>query len=81
MLNRHGPIEQFPVGVLSGHREEALLFKQLATLRTDAKLFRKVDALRWKGPTKSFDAWAQGIGEPGLAKRAWAAKRMVDERA
>jgi 5'-3' exonuclease len=36
LLNRHGPIESFPADVLGGQREQALLFKQLATLRTDA---------------------------------------------
>ena len=36
----------------AGLREEALLFKRLATLRTDAPLFDDVDALRWRGPTR-----------------------------
>ena len=51
LLNRHGPIESFPPDVLGERMEQALLFKRLATLRTDAPLFDDVDALRWRGPT------------------------------
>jgi hypothetical protein len=43
LLNRHGPIEAFPPEVLGTHRKEALLFKRLATLRNDARLFKRVD--------------------------------------
>ena len=32
----------------------ALLFRDLATLRTDIPLFDSVDALRWNGPTAAF---------------------------
>src|SRR5687767_6260692 len=39
LLNRHGAIESFPTAVLGERRELALLFKTLATLRTDAPLF------------------------------------------
>lgn len=70
LLNRYGPIEQFPVDVLGGEkREHALLFKTLATLRADAPLFRDVDELRWRGPTAEFPAMAQRIGEPRLVER------------
>ena len=37
-------------------RENALLFRDLATLRTDIPLFDSIDDLRWKGPTASFAA-------------------------
>jgi 5'-3' exonuclease len=37
-------------------REHALLFRTLATLRTDIALFDDVDQLRWKGPSPAFDA-------------------------
>src|SRR5688572_27688833 len=57
LLNQHGPIEAFPADVLSEQRENALLFKRLATLRTDASLFRDVDELRWRGPTPGFSAY------------------------
>jgi 5'-3' exonuclease len=36
-------------------RDRALLFRTLATLRTDIPLFDDVDQLRWKGPTPAFD--------------------------
>ena len=35
-------------------RERALLFRTLATLRTDIVLFNDVDQLRWNGPTPAF---------------------------
>jgi len=44
--------------VLSRERERALLFRQLATLRTDFALFKNVDELRWNGPTPAFAALA-----------------------
>jgi 5'-3' exonuclease len=37
-------------------KDRAILFRKLATLRTDVKLFSDVDELRWKGPTAEFDA-------------------------
>src|SRR5690348_9754060 len=43
LINRHGTLEDFPPDVLGDRRELALLFKNLATLRTDAPLFRDVD--------------------------------------
>jgi len=39
-------------------REQALLFRTLATLRTDIPLFENVDELRWAGPTSGFDSVA-----------------------
>jgi 5'-3' exonuclease len=69
LLHRHGPIESFPPEILGECRELALLFKDLATLRTDAPLFRKVDSLRWRGPTPAFAEWAQRMEAPGLLAR------------
>ena len=37
-------------------RDHALLFRRLATLRTDIPLFDDVDQLAWSGPTPAFDA-------------------------
>ena len=48
LIARHGRIEDFPSDVLGSAREDALLFKQLATLRTDAPLFDDVDVLQWR---------------------------------
>jgi 5'-3' exonuclease len=41
---------------LSRERESALLFRTLATLRTDLALFEDVDQLRWSGPNPEFAA-------------------------
>jgi 5'-3' exonuclease len=77
LLNKHGSIENFPVAVLGDKRELALLFKQLATLRTDACLFHDVDELRWLGPTDIFDACVQRLGEPRLLHRSIAAQKVT----
>jgi 5'-3' exonuclease len=70
LLNRHGPIEQFPPGTLKDDNlKYALLFKDLATLRTDAPLFADVEQLRWTGPTPSFEAVTTTIGDKRLAAR------------
>jgi 5'-3' exonuclease len=69
LLNRHGPIENFPSDVLSKQRDLALLFKRLATLRTDAPLFKKVETLRWRGATSTFAAWADRMKAPRLVER------------
>ena len=47
--------------VLSRERDHALLFRTLATLRTDIALFDNVDALRWTGPTKHFKALGEKL--------------------
>jgi 5'-3' exonuclease len=46
---------------LSRDMERALLFRTLATLRTDIALFDNVDELRWTGPTPAFDAIAKQL--------------------
>lgn len=70
LLNRHGPIEAFPPEVLGERLQEALLFKRLATLRTDARLFDDVESLRWRGPTDALAAWTEKTGAPQLLQRA-----------
>ena len=70
LLNRYGPIDAFPADALGEQRELALLFKTLATLRSDAALFDQVDELRWRGPTPEFTDWAPRVGAPKLAVRA-----------
>jgi 5'-3' exonuclease len=69
LLNRHGPIEAFPADVLGESRALALLFKDLATLRTDAPLFAEVEELRWRGPGAAFARWAQRLGDTRLLER------------
>ena len=69
LLNQHGAIEDFPATVLGDRITEALLFKTLATLRTDAALFDSVDQLRWTGPKPAFPAWTERMEAPSLLKR------------
>ena len=70
LIERYGKIEDFPPQILGERHALALLFKQLATLRTDAPLFPDVDELRWRGPTDSFTACAERLGDPRLLARA-----------
>jgi 5'-3' exonuclease len=77
LLNRYGPIERFPAGVLGNQLETAMLFKRLATLKTDAKLFRDVEELRWRGPTPAFAAWTERIGAPKLLQRSLQAQAKL----
>jgi 5'-3' exonuclease len=69
LVNRHGRIEEFPPSVLAANRDLALLFKRLATLRTDAGLFRDVDEIRWRGPTPGFAACVDRLGDARLLDR------------
>lgn len=55
-------------------RDHALLFRDLATLRTDMPLFDSVDALQWTGPTPGFKAFSARLtgataGEPDARPR------------
>jgi 5'-3' exonuclease len=77
LLNQYGAIEAFPEKVLGKKREQALLFKRLATLRTDEPLFSDVDQLRWRGPTSAFAALTAKMSEPRLLARANAAAAKV----
>lgn len=72
VLARYGHIESIPAdwrtwqvnaagagalaATLARERDRALLFRTLATLRTDIPLFDSVDELYWKGPTPAFEA-------------------------
>ena len=69
LIARHGHIEEFPAGAIGENRERALLFKHLATLRTDVPLFEDVDEMRWKGPTPAFASVVERLGNPRLAER------------
>ena len=70
LIGQHGHLEQFPASALGDNRERVLLFKTLATLRTDAPLFDDVEQLRWRGPGPTFASAAQKIGNARLAERA-----------
>jgi len=53
--------------------DHALLFRKLATLRTDIALFDDIEQLRWNGPTPEFDALAaeldRAVTEPRKSSR------------
>jgi 5'-3' exonuclease len=77
LLNRYGSIESFPTDVLRDRRDLALLFKNLATLRTDAPLFDDVNSLAWRGATPGFTQWTERLEDPRLVERARAAGARV----
>jgi 5'-3' exonuclease len=70
LVKRHGAIEDFPPSVLGEQLEQALLFKNLATLRIDAALFGNVDELKWRGPTDRFAATAEKMGNAKVLARS-----------
>jgi 5'-3' exonuclease len=70
LLTRYGSIETFPEAILGERRDLALLFKSLATLRSDAPLFTDVDTLRWRGPLEGFTSMAARMGNTALVPRA-----------
>ncbi|HXW10832.1 MAG TPA: 5'-3' exonuclease H3TH domain-containing protein [Steroidobacteraceae bacterium] len=80
LIRQFGRLEDFPKDVLGGERREsALLFKTLATLRTDAPLFGRIDELEWRGPGADFPEHARIIGDGRLLERARKACSRLDE--
>jgi 5'-3' exonuclease len=75
VLRRFGHLEQIPddprdwranvanaprlAATLFQERPRAMLFRTLATLRTDIPLFENVDDLKWTGPTPAFEKRAR----------------------
>jgi 5'-3' exonuclease len=60
---------------LRDHREQALLFRELATLVADVPMAESLDDLRWRGvPRAPFEAMAERLGQPKLIERVhrWA---------
>lgn len=92
VLGRYGHLEEIPpkasdwevpvrgadrlAGTLREYRELALLFRELATLRTDLDVLQSVETLRWSGPRPEFEALAKRIGAAGL----WSRARALAER-
>ncbi len=86
ILDRFGHIEAIPeksvawdvpvrsapalAQTLVQQRDLAMLFKDLATLRTTAPTFEKAEDLRWRGPTPAFDALCRRIDAGNLPRRA-----------
>jgi 5'-3' exonuclease len=54
--------------VLTEHMDDALLFRDLATLRTDHDV-GTVDEMRWRGPTAELEAVCDHLGADALRKR------------
>ena len=89
LINQHGHIEDFPASLLSDqNRELALLFKNLATLRTDVALdsptngeTKSVSKLRWRSATSDFGPIAQKIEAPRLVERVDNLVKAEDNRA
>jgi 5'-3' exonuclease len=77
LVSRHGSIEEFPPEVLGERRDLALLFKDLATLRSSAPVIREVDDLRWQGATPAFAAWTERLGDGRLLGRSSAVARRL----
>lgn len=55
--------------------DDALLFRDLATLRTDVPVFDTVGELRWKGPRSDFSRFSDRMKAPELLRRATSATR------
>ena len=53
--------------------DNALLFRKLATLRTDVPVFETLEDLRWKGPRADFEEFCRQLNSASLLKRATAA--------
>ena len=76
LLERFGPLEQWPETQLEGERRDlAGVFKVLATLRSEAPLFELVDELEWTGPRDDFGEWAEKVGDARLVERLAKVKR------
>jgi len=56
--------------VLQEKMELALLFRDLATVRTHEPALTDIEELHWLGPTESFVAFAEAVEQPSLLQRA-----------
>jgi 5'-3' exonuclease len=74
LLSRYGKIEKFPAEILDEQRQQALLFKVLATLKTDEPLFAKAGELKWRGPKEKLPDWSDKLGERVIARAKKAAE-------
>lgn len=62
---------------LSNQRDRALLFRTLATLRTDIALFDDVDELEWRGPEPGFDTLGARLDAAVTGTRRHAGRRSI----
>jgi 5'-3' exonuclease len=56
--------------------DNALLFRKLATLRTDIPLFDDVEELRWNGPKPEFEVIAAGLDGAVTGRKQASRKRV-----
>jgi len=78
LIAKYGALENFPADALAAEQLElALLFKKLATLKTDAPLFSNVDELRWRGATKEFRTVAEKLGDTRIVPRVTALEQRL----
>lgn len=61
--------------VLCREWDSAVLFRRLATLRTDIALFNDVEELRWGGPTAAFDELAARLDAARSERRRTETRR------
>ncbi len=81
LINRYGPLEKFGPEILNEqNRALALLFKDLATLRTDAPVFKDIDELQWRGVTPEFAQVAEKIGSARLLARVRKLEKGLSRR-
>ena len=62
---------------LAAGREEALLYRRLATLDLDAPVMEDVEDLRWSGPARHLEDVCSHLDAPRLAERA---RRLAADR-
>lgn len=65
------------VQTLAQHLDDALLYRRLATIDTDAMAFDSVDELEWNGPLDGYEVALRAIGAEGSAGRI---ERLVAAR-
>jgi 5'-3' exonuclease len=96
VLSRYGHIDRIPLAAgqwditvrggaklartLADQLDEALLFRRLATLETDAPTAASVDELRWTGPGDGIEAAAERFDAPDLVTRTAALAGARAER-
>jgi 5'-3' exonuclease len=68
VLTTYGSIERIPAERFGDQREQALLFLELARLRTDIPVFDSVDALEWQGVREEFGALTQRFDKATTAR-------------
>jgi 5'-3' exonuclease len=66
---------------LCREKDRAMLFRTLATLRTDIALFDDADQLRWNGPTAAFDSLAARLDAATTEKRRPVTSRSANKPA